>query len=179
MSMRADAGQNYFELFSLPESFRVDHGVLDREYRKLQSRYHPDKAVKAGERERRVAVQMAGLVNEAYETLRSPLRRAGYLLALRGVDTEENVQGELGPDFLLRQMELREELEAIEGSESLQALDRFKQGVEKDINAFLREFQSRYEAGAFEAARAAYYRLQFLYKLCTEIDRTEEKLLDY
>lgn len=177
--MSTDAGHNYFELFSVPESFHVDHAALDREYKKLQAQYHPDKAVSAGERERRLAVQMSGLVNDAYDTLRSPLKRAGYLLALHGLDPEEHVQEKLDSEFLLRQMQLREELEEIAASESLEALDGFKERVESDINAFLGEFDAHYKAGRLAEAKPAYNKLQFLYKLCVEIDRTEERILDY
>lgn len=173
------AGKNYFELFSLPPSFEVDTDALERAYRALQSRHHPDRAGAGSDRERRVAVQLSGLINEAYETLCSPLSRAAYLLRLQGVDPEAFEQSALGGEFLFAQMQRREELEQIAERESLDELEVFREQVRRDIEALLAEFQRHYEAGDPDAARPTYNKLQFLYKLSGETDRIEEKILDY
>src|SRR5256885_13490827 len=80
--------QNHFELFGLPARFGVDAATLEARYRELQREVHPDRFAAAPEPERRVSMQLATRVNEAYQTLKSPLRRAVYILRLRGVDPE-------------------------------------------------------------------------------------------
>ncbi|MEK9649239.1 MAG: Fe-S protein assembly co-chaperone HscB [Gammaproteobacteria bacterium] len=82
------ASLNFFEIFSLPASFQVDVSSLEAQYRKLQAEYHPDRFSCAADSERVQALQLASLINDAYETLKSPLKRAAYLLTLNGVDPE-------------------------------------------------------------------------------------------
>ena len=173
------SSQNYLEIFALEDTFHLDMPRLTHEYRQLQARYHPDKFVGADDRERRVALQYTSILNDAYETLKSPLRRAAYLLSLHGVDPEENVQAHLGGDFLLRQMQLREELEEIEQSESMEQLDAFKAQVEEETDTYISRFAGLYAEGQYNEAKPVYSRLQFLCKLHSEVDETEEKLLDY
>src|SRR3982751_6824824 len=110
--------QNHFELLGLPVRSSVDSSGLERGSRDLQSRVHPDKFAAASEPERRVAMQWAARANEAYRTLRHPVERARYLLALKGFDTEEESNTAMPPDFLMQQMEWREAV-----SEARQASD--------------------------------------------------------
>lgn len=171
--------QSYFELFSLPESFDLDREALDRAHRLLQGRYHPDRYVNADERERRLALQLTSLINDAYQTLCSPLRRAAYLLSLHGVNPEEVDQAQLGGDFLHRQLALREELEDIRAGGALEALDAFKKGVQTELDEGFAQFRRYFLDARYCEARPVYNRLQFLARLREEVDQAEEKLLDY
>src|SRR6266568_9105661 len=99
---------NFFELFELPVVFRLDSAALDRAYRDLQTRVHPDKFAHLGDDERRLSMQWATQANEAYRTLRRPLARAQYLLHLRGIDLKAESNTAMPPDFLMEQMEWRE-----------------------------------------------------------------------
>ncbi|MGD8936145.1 MAG: Fe-S protein assembly co-chaperone HscB, partial [Thiogranum sp.] len=102
--------QNYFQLFSLPERYRLERAELDARYRDLQRRVHPDRFASAGDQERRASMQQAAQINEAFETLKDPLRRGRYLLELRGVPVEERQGSHHDPEFLMQQIELREAL---------------------------------------------------------------------
>ena len=84
--------QNHFELFGLPARFGVDAATLEARYRELQREVHPDRFAAAPQPERRVSMQLATRVNEAYQTLKSPLRRAVYILRLRGALSEESAK---------------------------------------------------------------------------------------
>ena len=81
-----DLTRNYFDLFGLPERFRVDPAALDRAYRELQSEVHPDRHASGTEAQKRVALQSSARVNEGYRALKDPVERASYLLELRGID---------------------------------------------------------------------------------------------
>ena len=85
--MTPEFSRNHFELFGLPVAYSVDPAALERAYRDLQGRVHPDRFASASEAERRVAMQWATRANEAYRTLRNPIDRARYLLSLKGFDT--------------------------------------------------------------------------------------------
>ena len=83
-----DFSKNYFELFGLPVGFLVDGQELAVRYRELQKVVHPDRFAAAGEQSQRLSLQSATLVNEAYATLKDPLKRAQYLLTLNGIEVD-------------------------------------------------------------------------------------------
>ena len=170
---------NYFDLFELPQAFRLDAADLERRYKTLQAEHHPDRFAGAGDGRRLQALQQTSLINDAYETLRSPLKRAAHLLRLQGVDPEEHNQAHFGPDFLLRQMELREQLETLADSEDMDGLESLKSEVGSEKDRTLSRFESLFGNGDHAGAKQQYNRLQFLFKLLDEIDAVEEKLLDY
>ncbi|HSP00888.1 MAG TPA: DnaJ domain-containing protein [Thioalkalivibrio sp.] len=74
--MNLDFSQNHFELMGQPVAYALDLAALDEAYRKLQGKLHPDRFAQAGDQERRLAVQGAAWVNEAYATLKDDSRRA-------------------------------------------------------------------------------------------------------
>lgn len=173
--------KNFFQLLGLPEQFEVDLALLTENYRKLQRATHPDRFAHASERERLLAVQQASLVNDAYNTLKSPLLRAKYLLSLRGVDDQGESNTAMDPEFLMEQMELREALAEIDQSndpqqaiaELLDEIDQKDRATKKALaNAF-----SLDEAGLDDAARLV-RQLQFFSKLMEEAEHIEARLED-
>jgi len=78
--------QSHFDLFGLQPAFAVDEVRLERAYREIQSRVHPDRFAHAGDAERRASLQWTTRVNEAYRALKNPVQRASHLLELHGVD---------------------------------------------------------------------------------------------
>ena len=118
--------QNHFALFHLPQQFAVDLTALDQAYRDVQNQVHPDKFARSPDAEKRVAMQWATRANEAYQTLRSPMRRATYLCELHGIDLETESNTTMAPAFLMQQMEWREALDdarAAKDGSALAALD--------------------------------------------------------
>ena len=107
--MTPDFTRNHFELFGLPVAYALDLERLDRDYREVQGRVHPDRFAAAADSEKRLSKQWATQANEAYRTLREPLLRARYLLALKGYDTAEEDNTAMPADFLMEQMEWREQ----------------------------------------------------------------------
>ena len=102
---------NHFTLFGLPEHFAIDASALDRAYRDVQAQVHPDRFAGQGATEKRVALQWATRANEAYGTLRDPLKRAAYLCVLRGQDPGDEHNTTMPQDFLMQQLEWREALD--------------------------------------------------------------------
>jgi len=80
--------QNYFELFGLPNQFHTDLNALSERYRELQRVTHPDRYANASDQEKRIAMQGATLINEAFQTLKNPLQRAQYMLSLKGLNAD-------------------------------------------------------------------------------------------
>ena len=99
-----------FELFGLVRRFDMDRQDLDQRWRDLQAKVHPDRFAAEGAAGQRVAMQWAVRVNEAYERLKDPLRRAAYVCELHGVPIQAESNTAMPVDFLIRQMEWRDAL---------------------------------------------------------------------
>ena len=120
--MTLNIAQDHFSLFGLPNRYALDAVALERAYREIQARIHPDKFVNAGEAEKRASMQWTTRVNEAYRTLRDPVLRAKYLLEQAGLDVGFESNTAMPPAFLMRQMELREALADATDAAALDAL---------------------------------------------------------
>jgi molecular chaperone HscB len=166
--------KNYFELFGLVPAFALDLALLDRAYRDIQTRIHPDRFAQAGDAERRASMQMSAQVNEAYRTLKSPVRRASYLLELNGVDTGFETNTAMPPEFLMKQMELRERLEETRDAASLAVIEKEVLSEKQNIGTQIAEcIDARRD---YESAKGLVRKLMFLEKFGAEIDAVHEAL---
>jgi len=100
-----------FELFDIEPRFAIDRAALDTRWRALQGEVHPDKFAVEGVAARRVAMQWAVRVNEAYQRLKDPVKRAAYLCELNGAPIEAENNTAMPTTFLMQQMAWRESLE--------------------------------------------------------------------
>jgi len=125
--------QNYFELFDLETSFLVDDEALKKAYQAQVTRFHPDNFATKSQAEQLQALQNTSLVNSAYITLKTPLNRASYLLNLEDVDPFDEKDTNMDANFLLSQIELREQLEGIKEQQDSLALDEFIERVQDFI----------------------------------------------
>lgn len=175
-----DFSKNYFDLFGLPVTYRVDMAAVSERYRELQKLVHPDRYANAPEQEQRLALQRATLVNEAFDTLRDPLKRAIYLLQLNGVDTNAETATTRDGAFLMQQMELREALAEVRGQpDPLAALDRVMAQVGGLLKEQIAQLAVQFEAATpeqLESARESVARMQFLSKLHSEAEALEAEL---
>lgn len=106
---------DHFALFGLEPRFALDADALDRAYRQVQERVHPDRFAAGSAAEKRVAMQWATRANEAFQTLRSPLKRAAYLCERHGAPIAAESNTAMPPEFLARQLQLREALDEARG----------------------------------------------------------------
>jgi molecular chaperone HscB len=165
-----DFQQNYFQLFGLGERFQLDNAQLEQHYRTLQTQVHPDKFAHLSESEQRVSMQWATRVNEAYQTLREPVRRARYLLSLHGVDTQEETNTAMPADFLMQQMEWREAIEEAQQARDEAALIELETRLQHETRELEQYLAAKIDtehnyADAAEAVR----KLKFMEKLAEEI----------
>ena len=132
---------NHFALFGLPERFALDAKRLDMAFRDVQGQVHPDRFVDAGATEQRVALQWATRANEAYRTLRDPLRRAAYLCTLRGADLETESNTAMPAEFLMRQLEWREALDDARDADDAAALQKLEAELDDERSALMRRLE--------------------------------------
>ena len=163
-----------FELFALERRYALDRAVLDEQRRVLQTQTHPDKFAAQGVAAQRVALQWAVRVNEAYERLKDPLRRAAYLCELQGqrIDAETNTA--MPAAFLNQQMELREALDAARCADEIQSLAT---NLAAQRDATLQRLENLLDVQRDAAAAAREVRaLMFLERFGADIDGRLEAL---
>jgi molecular chaperone HscB len=167
---------NHFELFGLPVRHTVAMDALDRAYRDLQSQVHPDRFANASDAERRVAMQRATQANEAYRTLKSPLRRAVYLLSLRGIDVNSESSAAMEPAFLMQQLEWRESVEDARSAKNVAALEKLRDELAAEKRSRHERLAALLDSGADQPAAEAARQLMFIEKLEQDIGDGIESL---
>lgn len=169
---------NYFSQFGLPVGYDIDLHRLDGRFRELQTIVHPDRYAAAGDEQRLRAIKLSSYLNEAYETLKSPLRRAGYLLQLQGVDIEQVEQSDLDPELLFEQMRLRESLAELPKDESaLERLEELHHATSAKLAQRQQDFAGFLAGASLGPARKLFHELQFLTKFQAEIEKAEDDIV--
>jgi molecular chaperone HscB len=175
--MTPDFQQDFFSLFNLPCRFQIDNAALEQAYRDLQAQVHPDKFAHLSDAERRFSMQWATHANEAYQTLRSPLNRARYLLSLHGVDTQEDSNTSMPTDFLMQQMEWREALEEAKQTKNNTVLEEMEQRVQHEMRFLQQQLAVDIDdTHDYAAASGIVRKLKFLEKLAEEISSAFDEL---
>lgn len=113
---------NDFELFGLAPQFAQDRAAIDARWKELQREAHPDKFAAQGAAAQRVAMQWSVRINEAYQRLKDPLKRAAYLCELNGAAVNAENNTAMPAAFLMQQMEWRESLDEAVSAEDLEKI---------------------------------------------------------
>jgi molecular chaperone HscB len=172
----ASISDSHFDLFQLPARYALDADTLERAYRTVQAQVHPDRFAAAGEAQKRIAMQWATRANEAYRTLRDPLKRAIYLLSLRGVDVAIESNTAMEPAFLMQQMEWRERVEDAAAAKNVDALDALLNELHEQERVRFTKVAALLDNGADQAAAEAVRQLMFIGRVATEIGVQIERL---
>jgi molecular chaperone HscB len=130
---------DYFEVFGLPRILGIDLGALEKTFHQLSRKYHPDYFSTASSNEKTQAVRMTALVNDAYRTLRHPVRRVEYLLSLHGLKAD----GSKVPQSLLMEVfEINEQLDEVKaGRATVEEIDSLKAQIKEKRERFDAELQ--------------------------------------
>ena len=163
-----------FTLLGLPPRFAQDRAAIDTRWRELQAQVHPDRFAAEGAASQRVAMQWAVRVNEAYQRMKEPLKRAAYLCELNGapIDAENNTAMPSG--FLIQQMEWRE---ALDEAASLPDVEALADTVVKHRDTALAQLQTILDDKKdFVAAAQEVRALMFVERFADDVDRRLEAL---
>ncbi len=163
-----------FTLFGLPPQFALDRAALDVQWRRLQSATHPDRFASEGAASQRVAMQWAVRVNEAYQRLKDPVRRAAYLCELRGAAVQAERHTAMPPQFLMQQMAWREALEDAQAAADVGALQSELDAEES--RALAEAGRLLDEAGDAPAAAQQVRALMFMQRFRQDIERRLDAL---
>ncbi|WP_144209114.1 co-chaperone HscB [Shewanella donghaensis] len=173
---------NYFELFQFSPSFDIDIASLAERYRALQRAVHPDKFANESEQQKLLSVQRTAQVNDGYQTLKNPLKRAEHILSLRGIDISHETTTVKDTAFLMQQMEWREALEDIKDdqqpdeliSDLYDSFADFETSLSQQLAKLLLSETDNDNLSAADQIR----KLKFMAKLQDELARIEDSLLD-
>ena len=162
-----------FELFGLEKRFKQDRAELDARWKDLQRQAHPDKFSAQGAAAQRVAMQWSVRINEAYQRLKTPLRRAAYLCELHGAPVNAENNTAMPASFLMQQMQWREELDEARGAEDLEQISQQCRQAERD--ALLKIEQLLDQSHDYGAAVAQVRALMFIERFAADVtDRLDQ-----
>lgn len=165
-----------FTLLGIKRSFQIERAQLDGAWKALQARVHPDRFAAEGGAAQRVAMQWAVRVNEAYQRLKDPLKRAAYLCELAGVPVQSDSNTAMPGAFLMQQMQWREDLE---DANTPQGVEQLSDEVQADRRARLARLTHLIDVEANAPAAAQEVRaLMFIDRLLEEIDARLEQYED-
>ncbi len=174
--------QNFFELFGLPQDYNLSLSVLESAYLKFQQTIHPDRFAN-DDKEQLLAIKSTVFVNEAYETLKSPLKRAQYLLTLKGENTDFDSTTIADRDFLMEQMMLRETLSEFTTSELPEKeLNSLLKQVNKKISLLQATFiplVNSQDKNDVERAVVVVQKMHFLHKFQKEVLEVQDRLMGF
>lgn len=163
-----------FELFGLPERFVQDRAAIDARWKDLQREAHPDRFAAQGAAAQRVAMQWSVRINEAYQRLKNPLKRAAYLCELRGAPIEAESNTAMPASFLMEQMAWREALDEAASDSDLdvlaQQLDTARQQALRQIEELLDQ------QGDPQAAASQVRALMFIERFGRDVEARAEQL---
>ena len=165
-----DLKQNYFELFELDLTFDIDLKLLSSAQQRLQAVYHPDRFVNASERDKRLSVQQASWINEAFETLLKPVKRARYMLELNGLELNDESETTSDTAFLMEQIAIREEIEECRSNaDPLSCCDHIIEKLRSKTDQFESEFVSFFVRGQLDDARISSRKMQFIQRILDQL----------
>jgi molecular chaperone HscB len=141
-----------FELFGLPQRFAQERAEIDQRWKELQREAHPDRFAAQGHTAQRAALQWSVRINEAYQRLKDPLKRAAYLCELLGAPIDAHRNTAMPPAFLMEQMEWREALDEAEGEAELEDLSERVLARRREMLAHIQQLLDE-EGDALAAAQ--------------------------
>lgn len=145
---------DYFSVFGLPRKLRIEMDALEQKFLQLSWKLHPDNFVNASEEERELSLKRSSELNDAYRTLRDPVARVEYLLALEGERKEGEKKQQAPPELLQEVFELNESLDELREAKSagadLAGLKQRLESAEKNFGEELHEVDAELQLVARE-----------------------------
>lgn len=163
-----------FELMGLPRQFALDRALLDERWKALQKQAHPDRFAGEGGVAQRVAMQWSVRINEAYQRLKQPLKRAAYLCELYGAPVRAEDNTAMPTAFLMQQMEWREALDDAVSEDDVESLSLEVASVKRTMLQKCEQLLAA-PAGAAEAVQTV-RSLMFVERFEQDIERRREQL---
>ena len=149
---------DYFLMFEMPRKLWIEMGALEQKFLQLSWKLHPDNFVNATPEEREISLKRSSELNDAYRTLRDPVARVEYLLAIEGARKEGHNKQQAPPELLEEVFELNESLDELREAKSsggdTAALKHRLDAAEKNFEQKLTEVDGQLQGAAREWDKA-------------------------
>ncbi len=157
---------NYFELFNLPVTLKVDKSQLAKKYFELQKQFHPDFFTQASEDEQADALEKSSMLNTALKTLKNEDETLKYILIQKNC-LQEDEKYQLPPTFLMDVMELNEDL----NEETIQKIEAFESTLYVDVKEIVENYNNETVSPAQLASlKEYYYKKKYLQRILERIE---------
>ncbi|MGE5506171.1 MAG: Fe-S protein assembly co-chaperone HscB [Actinomycetota bacterium] len=165
-AVQGPGGTDHYSRLGMTPTFDVDQDLLQKQYFGFQRRLHPDRFAGKSGKEKALSQAQATALNEAYETLKDPLKRAAYLLGLLGHKVDLTACGTINdPELLMEQMEKRE---ALAEADTVEEAAQLATEAESEVIACQCHISAAFNAGDLDEAAHLTIRLKYLAKLAEE-----------
>lgn len=163
---------NYFDLFGIPSSLKVDTNKLTATYFALQKKFHPDFHTNATEQQKDEMLEKSSAINKAWKIFKDPDATIQYVLMEKGL-LEEEEKYKLSQDFLMEIMELNEEIMDAKMEEDAVTIARLKNQLNElnaSIYAPVTQIMENYQEGITTTeellqVKDCYYRKKYLNRI--------------
>jgi molecular chaperone HscB len=171
---------NHFEVFGLAPALELDVKALEQRLRDLSLEVHPDRFAHADAKTRLAALEKTTALNDAFKVLKDPVRRAFYVLKLKGVDLENEstaAQTKMPMAFLEEVMERREQLEALKARKDVAKAREMADAIEREKQSALE--RAKAALGQDDVAEATHQlgRVRYFTRFVEEVEALEEEAL--
>lgn len=168
---------NYFELFDIPLSFKVDQKQLSGKYFELQKKFHPDFFANANEAEQEEMLRQSSEVNKAYNTFKNPNATLQYVLELKGL-LQPNEKYDLPPDFLMEMMELNEAVDdsdILSTEEAKTKIAQLEQELYEKVQSIIEDYDDyRATEAQLLLVKEYYFKKKYLDRLSERLEGVQE-----
>jgi molecular chaperone HscB len=149
---------DYFAMLELPRKLWFEMSALERKFLQLSWKLHPDNFVNASPEEREISLRQSSELNDAYRTLRDPIARVEYLLAVEGMRKEGENKQTAPPELLEEVFELNESLDELRAARASRgdtaSLKQRLEAAEKNFQQKLAEVDAQLQTTAREWDKA-------------------------
>jgi molecular chaperone HscB len=167
---------DYFTLFDIPVSLKVDKSLARKKYFELSKKYHPDYFVNNSQEMQQDALESSALLNKALKTFSNPDETIRYVLMMKGLLVEEE-KYQLSPEFLMEMLEINEELaeSAFDGGDSKESIRQKLVDLEKELYEPVQNIVENYKEGITTEeellqVKDYYFRKKYLQRLYEQLD---------
>ena len=174
---------DFYEIFGLPRSLSLSLDDLQKRFYELSRQLHPDRFMQKPEGERQRALDMSSALNDAYRTLKDPVKRAQYLLGVEGFDIGEQRSKDVPPELLEEVFELNMALEEMRGGDDsarpqLEAAEKNFTGMLVETDQRLQSLFEQYDGSksrdTLSQIRNVLNRRKYIQNLVSEVQKTLE-----
>jgi molecular chaperone HscB len=166
---------NDFALFQLPQQYAIDLLSLEQSWKALQRHAHPDMHAQSDAAAQRLSMQWSVRINEAYQRLKNPVKRAAYLCELNGVPIAAETNTAMPTEFLVQQIDWRETLDTADSPAEIDALltevKAYRDSLLAECEHFLDGVSDTQMAA--QSVRALMFVDRFIQAVVLQLDRLE------